>query len=291
MTTRISPTVRRRQLGMELRNLREAAGLTGDEVTDRLGWYGAKVSRIENGRISVPWSDVSDLLDLYGVQEGATRDALITLAKEARKKDWWQPYSDILSKDARTYMGLESAAESLHVYQPSAVAGLLQTADYARAIITRAGALNLDGDQVERHIQLHLKRQAAVAERNSFELWAVLDEAVLHREIGGPRVMRDQLHHLIDAAHHPKITIQIVPFSIGPHASMDGSIGSFSFPEPDRDVAYVGTVAGTLYLDRQRDVHATNLAFEHLRAAALGAAASVDMIEAAAGEYAENMDL
>jgi transcriptional regulator with XRE-family HTH domain len=281
----MSPTVRRRQLGMELRHLREAAGLTGDEVTERLGWYSAKVSRIENGRISVPWSDVSDLLDLYEVQEEGTREALITLAKEARKKDWWQPYSDILSKNARTYMGLEAAAESLHVYQPSAVTELLQTADYARAIITRAGALNLDEDQIERRIQLRLKRQVALVERNLLELWVVLDEAVLRREIGGPEVMRDQLRHLVEMAHHPKITIQVVPFSAGPHASMDGSIGSFSFPEPDKDVAYVDTVAGTLYLERQRDVHATNIAFEHLRAVALGPAASVDTIEAAANEY------
>ncbi|MGI5163641.1 helix-turn-helix domain-containing protein [Spirillospora sp. CA-253888] len=282
---KISPTVRRRQLGVELRQLREANGMTGDEATDRLGWYGAKVSRIERGRISVPWSDVADLLDLYGVEDSATREALINLAKEARQKEWWQPYSDLLSKNARTYMGLESAASSLRTYQPCSVPGLLQTADYARAIITRSGPLELDEHEVERRIALRLKRQEILAEAGGLELWAILDEAALRREIGGPEVMRNQMRNLILAAHHMSITIQVVPFSAGPHSSMDGGFGIFSFPEPDKDVAFVGTTAGTLYLDRQSDVHATNVAFEHLRAVALGPATSMDLVESAAHQY------
>ncbi|QKW39953.1 helix-turn-helix domain-containing protein [Actinomadura sp. NAK00032] len=264
---------------MELRQLREAAGLTGDQVTERLGWYGAKVSRIENGRISVPWSDVVDLLDLYGVGDPAARAALVQLAKAARQKEWWQPYSDMLSKNARTYIGLESAAESLRTYQPSSVPGLLQTAEYARAIIMRAGPLTLGEDEIERRLSLRMKRQAVVTEAGSLRLWAVLDEAALHREIGGLDVMHEQLMHLVEMAHNPGVDIQVMPFSAGPHASLSGMIGVFSFPGQDPDVAYVDTVPGTLFLERAADVQATSTAFQHLSATALSPAASVDLIE------------
>lgn len=280
-----SPTVRRRQLGMELRQLREATGLTGDEVAERLGWYNAKISRIEKGRISVPWSDVVDLLDLYRVNDPATREALIQLAKAARQREWWQPYSDMLSKNARTYIGLESAAESLRTYQPSSVPGLLQTADYARAIITRAGPLTLGEDEIQRRISLRMKRQTVISQAGTLGFWTVLDEAVLHREIGGPEVMHAQLMHLADMAHHPRIDIQVMPFSAGPHASLSGMIGIFAFPGPDQDVAYVDTVSGTLFLERTADVQATSTAFQHLNATALSPAASADLIKALAQHY------
>ncbi|GAA1842892.1 helix-turn-helix domain-containing protein [Actinomadura bangladeshensis] len=280
-----SPTVRRRQLGMELRQLREAVGLTGDQVTERLGWYGAKVSRIEKGRISVPWSDVMDLLDLYEVHDPATREALVQLAKAARQKEWWQPYSDMLSKNARTYIGLESAAESLRTYQPSSVPGLLQTPDYARAIITRAGPLTLGEDEIGRRLSLRLKRQAVITEAGGLRLWAVLDEAALYREIGGLDVMHEQLMHLVEMAHHPGVDIQVMPFSAGPHASLSGMIGVFTFPGPDPDVAYVDSVSGTLFLERAADVQATTTAFQHLSATALSPAASVDLIKAIARRH------
>lgn len=280
-----SPTVRRRQLGTELRHLREAAELTGDEVTERLGWYGAKVSRIEKGRISVPWSDVVDLLDLYGVNDSSTREALIQLAKAARQKEWWQPYSDMLSKNARTYIGLESAAESLRTYQPSSVPGLLQTTDYARAIITRAGPLTLGEDEISRRLSLRTKRQAVIGEAGALRLWTVLDEAALYREIGGPDVMHGQLIHLVEMAHQPQIDIQVMPFSAGPHASLSGMIGIFSFPGADPDVAYVDSVSGTLFLERAADVQATSTAFQHLSATALSPAASVDLINAVARQH------
>ncbi|MEU8304834.1 helix-turn-helix transcriptional regulator [Actinomadura sp. NPDC048955] len=280
-----SPTVRRRQLGTELRQLREATGLTGDEVTERLGWYGAKVSRIEKGRISVPWSDVVELLDLYEVSDSATREALIQLAKAARQKEWWQPYSDMLSKNARTYIGLESAAESLRTYQPSSVPGLLQTTDYARAIITRAGPLTLGEDEIGRRLSLRTKRQAVIGEAGSLRLWTVLDEAALYREIGGSDVMRAQLMHLVEMAHHPQIDIQVMPFSAGPHASLSGMIGVFGFPGSDPDVAYVDSVSGTLFLERAADVEATSTAFQHLSATALSPVASVDLIKAVAQRH------
>ncbi|MEV5828843.1 helix-turn-helix transcriptional regulator [Spirillospora sp. NPDC052242] len=285
-----SPTVRRRQLGTELRQLREARGLTGDEVTERLGWYNAKVSRIEKGRISVPWSDVADLLDVYEVTDPAVREALVQLAKAARQKEWWQPYSDLLSKNARTYIGLESAAETLRTYQPSSVPGLLQTPDYARAIITHGGPLTLSEEDVERRISLRLKRQEVLADAGNLELWAVLDEAVLHREVGGPQVMQAQLAHLVGMASRPRVDLQILPFGAGPHASLSGMIGIFGFPAPDPEVAYVDTVSGALFLERSTDVRAMSSAFQHLTATALSPAASIEEIKVASRRYQKRVE-
>lgn len=285
-----SPTVRRRQLGTELRQLREAKGLTGDEVTERLGWYNAKVSRIEKGRISVPWSDVADLLDVYEVTDPAVREALVQLAKAARQKEWWQPYSDLLSKNARTYIGLEAAAETLRTYQPSSVPGLLQTPAYARAVIMRGGPLTLSDEEVERRLGLRLKRQDVISNTGNLDLWAVLDEAVLHREIGGPRVMEEQLRHLTDMAARPRVDLQVLPFSAGPHASLGGMIGIFSFPGPDEDVACIDTAAGTLFLERSMDVRKTSAAFQHLTATALSPAESIDLIAAAIRRYQNRVE-
>ncbi|QKG23883.1 XRE family transcriptional regulator [Actinomadura verrucosospora] len=207
------------------------------------------------------------------------------MAKAARQKEWWQPYSDMLSKNARTYIGLESAAESLRTYQPSSVPGLLQTTDYARAIITRAGPLTLGEDEIGRRLSLRTKRQAVIGEAGTLRLWTVLDEAALYREIGGPDVMHGQLMHLVEMAHHPQIDIQVMPFSAGPHASLSGMIGVFSFPGSDPDVAYVDSVSGTLFLERAADVQATSTAFQHLSATALSPAASVDLINAVARRH------
>lgn len=282
-----SPTARRRRLGAELRRLREAAGPTAAEVAERLGWASnSKVSRIENGRISVAWGDVSDMLDLYGVGSGETRDRLIALARESRQKSWWQPFSDLLAKEYATVIDLETAASELRIFQALAVPGLLQTADYARAIITRSGPLDLDEEEVERRVRLRTERQAVLADEGGLELWVVLDEAALRRMIGGPNVMREQLLRLAEEARRPRVTIQVVPYGAGPHASLAGAFGIYSFPERgDRDVVFVDTIGGHLFLERATDIRAATLGFDHLRAAALGAADSADLIVTVAESF------
>lgn len=286
MTGRSSPTVRRRRLGMGLRQLRESRGLTAAEAAEKLGWYSAKVSRIETARITVHWGDVVELLDLYEVEEAETRDALIKLAKEARKRDWWQPYNDVLSKNLATYIGLESAAESLRIYQPIVVPGLVQTADYARVMVRDSSFCQVDADEVERRVALRIKRQTMVAENDALRLWLILHEAVLHSDIGGPSVMKEQLERLAVEARKPQVTIQILPFNAEPHPGTAGAFGIFEFPDEEhRDTAYVDSVAGVLYLERKNDVKAASLAFDRLRAVALSPAESIEIIATAAQDY------
>ncbi|MCO6006054.1 helix-turn-helix domain-containing protein [Actinoallomurus purpureus] len=282
-----SPTARRRRLGAELRRLRETAGLTSYEASERLGWSSnSKTSRIENGRISVAWGDVSDMLDLYGVGPGETHNRLIALARKSKEKSWWQPFSDLLDKEYATVIDLETAASQLRIFQALAIPGLLQTPDYARAIITRSGPLDLDEEEVERRVQLRMQRQAILARDGDLGLWVVLDEAALRRVIGSSQIMHGQLIHLAREARQPNVTVQVIPYDVGPHASLPGSAGIFSFPQPrDRDVVFVDTLAGTLFLEREADVRAATLGFDHLRASALSVAESVEMISAVAESY------
>lgn len=283
-----SPTARRRRLGAELRRFREAAGLTSYEAAERLGWASnSKISRIENGRISVTWSDVAAMLDLYGVGPGKTRDRLTTLARRSKEKSWWQPYSDLLDKEYATVIDLETAASSARLFHPLMVPGLLQTPDYARAIIARSGPLALDDVEIERRIELRMKRQAVLADGdNMHSLWIVIDEAALHRVIGGLQVMREQLLHLNSEARRHQITVQVIPYTVGPHASLAGAFGIFSFPEADAgDAVFLDTLAGNLFLDREADVRAARIGFDHLRASALSAADSADLIVRIAGTY------
>ncbi|MCO5997765.1 helix-turn-helix domain-containing protein [Actinoallomurus rhizosphaericola] len=284
-----SPTARRRRLGAELRRFREAAGLTSYEAAERLGWASnSKISRIENGRISVTWNDVAAMLDLYGVGPGEIRDRLITLARRSKEKSWWQPYSDLLdNKEYATVIDLETAASSARLFHPLMVPGLLQTPDYARAIIARSGPLALDDVEIERRVELRMERQAVLAEGgNMHGLWVVIDEAALHRVIGSPQIMRKQLRHLSSEARRRPVTVQVIPYTVGPHASLAGAFGIFSFPEADAgDVVFVDTLAGNLFLDRGTDVRTARIGFDHLRASALSAAESDDLIIRIAETY------
>jgi transcriptional regulator with XRE-family HTH domain len=285
LSDRSSPTSRRRRLGLELRRLREAAELTGDDVAKQLGWSVSKVSRIEKARAAVPWSDVSDLLDIYKV-DGQTRAALIQLCKDAKQQAWWQPYNDVLAslKNLANYIDLESAASSLRIYTPLTIPGLLQTEDYARAIIATARPLELTEEEVERRVALRLHRQAVIAKDPPLRLWAIMDEAALHRQVGGDKVMRGQLAHLASMARHPDITLQVIPYDAGGHVAMAGAFSLFSFVD-DPDVLSVEAVTGTLYLDRDADIERATLCFDHLRTTAHTAFNSVELINGVARNY------
>jgi transcriptional regulator with XRE-family HTH domain len=285
LSNRSSPTSRRRRLGLELRRLREAVDLTGDDVAKQLGWSVSKVSRIEKARAAVPWSDVSDLLDIYNV-DGETRAALIQLCKDSKQQAWWQPYNDVLAsfKNLANYIDLESAASSLRIYTPLTIPGLLQTEDYARAIIATARPLELTEEEVERRIELRLHRQEVIARDPPLRLWAIMDEAALHRQVGGDKVMRGQLARLASAARHPDITLQVIPYGAGGHVAMAGAFSLFSFVE-DPDVLSVEAVTGTLYLDRDADIRRATLCFDHLRTTAHTAVNSVELINEMARNY------
>ncbi|WP_344167247.1 helix-turn-helix transcriptional regulator [Pilimelia columellifera] len=265
MTERRSPTIRRRRLGAELRRHREAAGVTIDVAAFRLECSASKISRIETGHNSVTPRDVASLLAIYGIN-GVVADELVEIARQARQKGWWHPYSAILTG---AYVGLEAAASSIRAYEQQVVPGLLQTDDYARAMI-RAARPNITVDEVEARVRVRLGRQSLLRQDDLLNLWVVLDEAVVSRPVGGDAVMRSQLQRLSQAAERPNITLQLLPFSVGGHAGMDGSFAILRFPEPgDPDVVYAENATGGLFIEKSDEMDKYQDIFRHIRAAAL----------------------
>jgi len=215
----------------------------------------SKISRMEHGRVGFKERDIGDLLTLYGVGPGAEREALLNLAREANTPGWWQGYSDILPHWVEPYFGLEAAASFIREYELQFVPGLLQTQEYARAVI-RLGNLPSE-DEVERRAKARISRQEILHRVNPPKVWAVLDEGALRRVIGGPQVMREQLLHLIEMCDHPAVTLQILPFSAGAHRAMGGPFTILRYTEPDlRDVVYIEQLTSALYLDKPTEVDA-----------------------------------
>jgi transcriptional regulator with XRE-family HTH domain len=263
-----SPTVRRRRLALELRRLREAAKLTCEEVADHLECSASKISRVETGRVSVSPRDVRDMLELYGVP-GAQRESLVQLARDSRQKGWWHAYSDTMQPQMATYIGLESAASEIRIYEVSLIPGLLQTEDYARAVI-RAGMVNSPAEDIERRVSLLMARQPAVVREDPPKVWAVLDEAALRRRVGGAGLMRLQLEHLLAQAALPNVAVQVIPFGGGAHPAMGRPFIILVFPERvDTDVVYLEDLTSALYLEDVAEVDRYNVFFNHLRATAL----------------------
>jgi transcriptional regulator with XRE-family HTH domain len=271
-----SPTVRRRRLAARLRELREHANLTIDEVGEKLECSASKISRIETGHVGVTPRDVRDMLEVYGVGDDE-REALVQLAREARKKGWWHAYNEVFTG---SFVGLESDASFLHTHQALLVPGLLQTEAYTRAVI-RAIRPDVAEADVELRVRGRLNRQRLITEETGPpEYWAVLDEAVLHRLVGGREVMREQLKRLVELASLPNVTMQVVPFSAGAHAGMEAPFLILGFPEQaDPDVVYVENTTSGVYLEQPEDVHRYTLMFDHLRAAALKPDDTVELVD------------
>jgi transcriptional regulator with XRE-family HTH domain len=268
MGTEHSPTVRRRRLALELRRLREAARLTCEEVAEHLECSASKISRVETGRVSVSPRDVRDMLELYGVA-AEQRESLVQLARDSRQKGWWHAYSDTMQPQMATYIGLESAASEIRIYEVSLIPGLLQTEDYARAVI-RAGMVNSPAEDIERRVSLLMARQPAVVRDDPPKVWAVLDEAALRRRVGGSGLMRLQLEHLLAQAALPNVAVQVIPFAGGAHPAMGRPFIILVFPERvDTDVVYLEDLTSALYLEDVAEVDRYNVFFNHLRATAL----------------------
>jgi transcriptional regulator with XRE-family HTH domain len=249
-----SPTVLRMLLGSQLRKLREAKGISREEAGYLIRASESKISRMELGRVSFKQRDVTDLLEMYGVDDNDARAALVKLARDANSPGWWHKYSDVLPDWFSVYVGLEEAASLLRVYELQFIPGLLQTADYTRAIVER-GQSAATADEIERRVALRAARQEMLAKPGAPRLWAVVDEAALRRPIGGPVVMRNQIERLIAATEEPNITVQVVPFDSGGHAAEGGAFTILRFPEAELpDVVYVEQLTSALYLDKREDV-------------------------------------
>ncbi len=275
-------TVGSRRLVIELKRLRETAGLTGEQVADQMGWSVAKVYRIEGDRVRVLARDVQRLLKLYGI-EGEQAEAVLELARLARVKDWWHQYSGAIPEWFEFYVGLEAAASAMQEYCAELVTGLLQTEDYARAVM--AAAARSDTGEMDRQVAVRLERQKRLAAADAPALWVVLNEGVLRRQVGGPEVMRAQLVHIAQMAGRANVTVQVLPFTAGAHPAMLGSFTLMRFPDPaDKDVVYLEAERSALYLEKPEDVRRYSLMIDYLRAQALGPAESRALIAQMAGQ-------
>ncbi|MFE4974302.1 helix-turn-helix domain-containing protein [Kitasatospora sp. NPDC056651] len=263
-----SPTVLRRRLGSELRRLRERTGRQAKTVADELGFSATKVSRIESGQTTLKESDVRAMLELYGVSDAVELRQFISLTRRSTQRGWWHDYADTLPDWFQTYVGLEADAARIRGYEVELVPGLLQTADYARAMF-RVSPVGLSVPEVERRVGLRIQRQEVFHRPIAPDVEVVLNESAFRRPVGGPEVMLSQVEHLIELAHKPRITIRILPFSLGSHPAMSSAFHILSFADVPGDIVYVEALTSSLYLEKAEDIAHHELVFEQLTDAAM----------------------
>jgi transcriptional regulator with XRE-family HTH domain len=259
---------------LELRRLREAAKLTCEDVAAQLECSASKISRIETGRVSVSPRDVRDLLRLYGVPD-EQHASLIQLARESRQKGWWHAYGSDVQPQLATYLSMETAASRIRFYCVCRIPALLQTENYARAVISAGRVGSSYPVPTEWPVDLLMERQR-LAMASPPHVWVIMDEAALRRQVGGREVTREQIEHLIELSSQPTVVIQIIPFSSGEYTAMDLPFIVLGFPDQaDFDVACAGYPTGLLWIEDIAEVDRYNRVFHHLQAAALSPAESV----------------
>ncbi len=274
MATASSPTVRRRELGANLRALRTGAGFTVEQAAEQLDCSTSKISRLETGHRGARPRDVRDLCDLYGVEDAGVRDRLMALAREGKEQAWWQSYE----LHSPTYVGLEDDAVSIRQYNASVVPGLLQTPDYAQAV-TAAAFPRRSADVVTQEVAARLTRQQLLTKQDPPQVQVVLDESVLRRVVGGPGVMRAQMARLAEASGLPNVAIRVVPYSAGVLPAIESKFIILSFAARDvSDVVFVEGMVGDLYLERLTDLQQYNDVFAILLDMALTVEESNDFI-------------
>ncbi|GED83047.1 transcriptional regulator [Streptomyces sp. 6-11-2] len=248
-----APTVLRMVLGKRLRHLRERAGVSFEDAARAIEVTPLTVRRIEKAEVGLRIPYVKELLRTYGVP-AAEIDDFVTLAREANRPGWWYKYRDVLPEWFKAYVSLESEASVIRLYEPHYVPGLLQTRDYATALM-RVGFPNESKEEIARRVALRLRRQDLLAKPDGPAMWAIVDETVLRRPVGGPRVMRAQLDRLVEVLRMPKVSIQVMPYSVGAHPGAFGPFHHFRFGFSELpDVVYTENLAGSVYYDRPEDV-------------------------------------
>ncbi len=274
-----SPTVRRRELGARLRALRAQAGLTVEEVAGRMEVSPAKISRIETAARGVSIADVRFLCDLYEVSP-EDRERLLALTRDSKRQSWWQQYG--LPEAVATYTGLEDAARSIHQYETSLVPGLLQVESYARALTS--GILpDLDDDSLDQLVQARLTRQALLRREDPPEYWTVMDETALHRVVGGPQIMREQLEALVERTRPRNVVVQVIALEAGAHPGMDSAFELLQL-EGVSDVVHIEGLVGSFFLQNPTDLARYRRAFDQLRAIAMSPRDTRDRITAIASQ-------
>ena len=270
------PTVKHRRLAAELRRLRANAQLSREDVEERTGVNEGTLYRIETARSKPQKRTLVALLDLYQADD-AMRQDLLAIAKTADDQGWLRPYHAELPEEYAAYISFEAEATAVRNYESLYIPGLLQTEDYARAVI-RGTLPTATQTEVEQRVQARIERQERLSGESPVKLWAIMDEAAAHRTAGGPAVMHAQLAHLIEAADQPNITLQVIPFDAGAHPGMPGSFIYMEFGEPNPDLVYVDTLAGDLFLETDADLALYASMFDHLRAVALSPAQAARLV-------------
>jgi hypothetical protein len=258
------PTALRILLGAHLRRLREAQGVSREDAGWEIRASESKISRMELGRVSFKERDIADLLTLYGVDDEEERERLLALARQANTPGWWHRYGDVLPSWFQSYLGLEASAALIRTYEVQFVPGLLQTEDYARAVVL-LGHGRASAEEVDRRVALRMRRQRVLDGANPTQLWAVVDEAALRRPIGDPAVMRTQIKALLEATDRPSVRLQIIPFHVGGHSAAGGAFTILRFADPELpDIVYIEQLTSALYLDKRDDVEHYLAAIERL---------------------------
>ncbi|GHB65864.1 transcriptional regulator [Streptomyces xanthochromogenes] len=278
----VGPTTRRRQLGADLRRLRERTGLTLEEAGALVGVSKATLSRYETKEGTVKWPAVDALCREYGASE-QERTTLVELAKGAKIQGWWRSLADPIPESMNLMLTLEDEVVREDHYACMYVPGLLQTRAYAEAV-HRASEMRCTEQEITHMVDIRMKRQELLARDDAPHIWAVIDEAVIRRMVGGREVMRDQLHHLHDQARKPQVTIQILPFAQGAHAAAVGSFVILGGPTPELDVVYVDIIGGGLFMEKPAELERYKLAFQYLSAQALDIEASAALLDRARRE-------
>jgi transcriptional regulator with XRE-family HTH domain len=283
-----SPTVLRIMLGGQLRHLRESRGISRETAGYKIRASESKISRMELGRVSFKERDIADLLTLYGVDDDDERKALLTLAEQANSPGWWHRYGDILPSWFRPYLGLEASAALIRTYEVKFVPGLLQTEDYARAVIL-LGYRNASPAEIEQRVRLRMERQQHVLGNpgGGPQIWAVVDEAALRRPVGGPEVMRAQLKSLIDVTTRASISLQVIPFSSGGYAAAGGPFTIVRFRDRELpDMVYIEHLTSALYLDKSEDTNDYILMMDQLCLEAEPPTRTIEVLEKALEDLA-----
>ncbi|MBF4999518.1 helix-turn-helix domain-containing protein [Nocardia sp. BSTN01] len=278
------PTALRIAVGGQLRKLREGAGITREAAGEHIRGSHAKISRLELGRTGFKERDVRDLLTLYGVENAEEREMFLDLVSRANQPGWWHSYNDLLPQWFETYLGLEHASKSIRTFEGQLVPGLLQTEEYTRSVV----ALGHENAEAARRVELRKKRQEILDRPGAPTLWAVLDEAVLHRPIGGEQVLRAQLDHLVAVSMKPNVTIQVLPYAAGGHAAAGSSFTMLRFAEPELpDIVYLEQLTSALYLDRQQDLELYRQVMDRLSVQAEPPERSREMMKKAAADLTD----
>lgn len=266
----LGPTVKRRILGFELRKLRESCSLTGKEVSKRLEWSEAKVSRIETARNAPHRNDIRLLLDMYGVTQASRRDELLDLAKTPRQRRWWNAYPDVVPERRWVLVRLEDEAELLRNYEVEYIPGLLQTEHYATTTL-KACQPQLDNQAISRRVEVRQSRQQVLSGDSPVQLWTIINEAALHRLSALPTAIANpQFKQLLDMSDQPHITMQVLPFSAGPHSGMDGPFTIVEFPNPAGQVVHVETRTASVYIEEPAEIDSYARVVTNLQAESLG---------------------